>query len=104
MNQSVSHQSILAKESFSAVLAGETQPFVVKIVMFQKASSRGEGLPALSAGESRRGFLGHRFARVMDALDMPGQCNAVPELLATFPAEERVGFSMLFLVLHQVRV
>lgn len=86
------------------MLARETQPFVMEIVVFQEASSGGEGLVALSAGEVWCGFLGHGLAGVMHALHVPRQCNAVPEFLATFPAEERIRFSVLFLVLHEVRV
>lgn len=98
------HQSVLAKESFSTVLTWEPQTFVMEIVMFQKTPSGSEGLPALSAGEGRQGFLGYRFARVMHALNMPRQCNTVPEFLATFPAEEWICFSVFFVVLHKVRV
>lgn len=104
MNQRMPHQSVLAEESLAAVLAGETQPFVVEIVMFQKASSGSEGFPALSAGEGRRGFLGYGFAGVMHALHVARQGNAVPEFLAAFPAEEGIRFSVFFLVLHEVRV
>lgn len=104
VNQRMPHQSILAKEALSTVLAWETQPFVVEVIMFQKASSGSEGLAALSAGEGRRGFLDHGFARVMHPLHVPRQCNAVPELLAAFPAEEGIRFSVFLLVLHEVRV
>lgn len=104
MNQGVPHQSVLAEESLSTVLARETQAFVMKVVMFQKASSGSEGLPALSAGEGWRGLFSYGFAGVMNTLHVPRQRDAVPEFLATFPAEERIRFSVFFLVLHKVRV
>ncbi len=76
----------------------------MEVVVFQKASPGSEGLPTLSAGEGRRGFLRHRFAGVMHALHVPRQRNAVPEFLSTLPAEEWIRFSVFFLVLHEVRV
>lgn len=104
VNQSVPHQCIFAKESFSTVLTWETQAFVMEVIVFQKASSGSEGLPALSAGEGWRGFLGYGFTRVMYSLDVPRQSHTVSEFLATFPAKEWIRFSVFFLVLHKVRV
>jgi len=104
VNQSVPHQRIFAKESLSTVLTWETQPFVMEIIVFQKASSGSEGLAALSAGEGRRGFLSYGFARVMDALDVSRQSYTMSEFLATFPAKEWIRFSVFFLMLHKVGV
>lgn len=104
VNQSMPHQSVLAKKSLSAVLAWEPKTFVVEIVVFEKAPSRSEGFPALGAGERRHGFLSYRFAGVVHALHVPGQGDAVSEFLAALPAEERVCFCVLLVVLHEVRV
>lgn len=104
VNQSVPHQGVFAKESFSAVLTWESQPFVMEVIVFQKASSGSEGLSALSTGEGWRGFLRYGFARVMHALDVSRQSHAVSEFFATFPAKEWIRFSVFFLVLNEVRV
>lgn len=104
VDQSMSHQSVLAKKSLSAVLAWEPKTFVVEIVMFEKAPSRSEGFSALGAGERRNGFLSDGFTGVVHALHVSGQSDAVPEFLTTFPAEERVCFCVLFVMLHEVRV
>lgn len=104
VDQSVPHQSVLAEKPLSAVLAREPKTFVVEIVVFEKASSRSEGFPALRAGKRWNGFLSDGFPGVVHALHVSGQSDAVPEFLATFPAEERVRFCVLFVVLHEVRV
>lgn len=104
VNQSMPHQSVLAKKPLPTVLAWEPQSFVVEIVVFEKTPPGSEGFPALGAGESWQGFLGYGFARVMHALHVPRQRNAVPEFLAAFPAEERVRLGVLFVMLHEVGV
>lgn len=104
VNQSVPDQSVLAEKTLSAVLTREAKSFVVEIVVFEKAPSRSEGFPALGAGERGQGFLSDGLTRVVHALHVSGQGDAVPEFLAAFPAEERVRFCVLLVVLHEVRV
>lgn len=104
VNQSVPHQCVLAKESLPAVLTWETQPFVVEVVVFQKAPPGSEGLPALGAGEGWRGFLSDGFAGVMHSLYVPRQRDAVPEFLAALPAKEWIRFCVFLLVLYEIRV
>jgi len=104
VNQRVAHQGVLAEEALPAELAREAQPLVVEVVVLQEAPPRREGLAALRAGERRHGLLRYGLAGVVHALHVPRQRDAVPELLAALPAEERVRLGVLLLVLHQVRV